>query len=301
MDVQSSDEKVIGSKVPFEVPPRNKETVTIVARKLFFELVGKDQKATFIGWSEFSRLCQWAKASTSAAEKLWNVSDKDRSGTLSRQEFFEFCAIPEVWPDVSKLVYLLERNDYNTKRDVAKHLFLFLDKDNDGKLSFTEFFLLCKAAGELDRNRVKSMWESASPSIDAHLSFDKFANFVQLNNVWPTALKIHQSLAALSTKQSREKLTKVATFLFDKLDGNPNANHPYSKKDGILDINEFKLFAQKAKASTKQCEEMFKKFDVDGSRALSKGEFSALLSHRDVWPVAVKVYSELTGKGYTTV
>jgi len=131
----------------------------------------------------------------------------------------------------------MRKKEFMLQMQVAERLFLYLDKNLDGKLDMTEFAKLCKGAGICNVKKAQKMWIESDINQDGSLDIKEFFGFVKKKGNWNVCLKIHESLKTLAEQQSREKVRIVSNALFNHLDGNRKVKG--SRKDNVLTPAEF--------------------------------------------------------------
>eukprot|EP00468_Gymnochlora_sp_CCMP2014_P007360 CAMPEP_0167757170 /NCGR_PEP_ID=MMETSP0110_2-20121227/9780_1 /TAXON_ID=629695 /ORGANISM="Gymnochlora sp., Strain CCMP2014" /LENGTH=293 /DNA_ID=CAMNT_0007643337 /DNA_START=125 /DNA_END=1006 /DNA_ORIENTATION=- len=96
-------------KLHIELQNIKRRKITDVSNAIFSELKRvKNNKNEFfedeLSFEQFATLCKAAGATSEEKSKeLFNMTDEDRSGSISRKEFVYFCGRSDVWPVMEKI------------------------------------------------------------------------------------------------------------------------------------------------------------------------------------------------------
>eukprot|EP00472_Partenskyella_glossopodia_P010371 CAMPEP_0197518474 /NCGR_PEP_ID=MMETSP1318-20131121/3681_1 /TAXON_ID=552666 /ORGANISM="Partenskyella glossopodia, Strain RCC365" /LENGTH=323 /DNA_ID=CAMNT_0043068843 /DNA_START=100 /DNA_END=1071 /DNA_ORIENTATION=- len=276
----------------------NEKNVSNVATTLFNYLDGKsanglDIKDSELTWGEFALLCKAAGCDVVKTQLLWKQTDLDLSGSLDREEFFRFCARPDVYPTAARMAArVCEENIEQQKRIMASdELFDYLDKNADNMLSWEEFIPLCRGAG-CSGEQAREGWSIADTNESGFLDRDEFRNFVTSNTCWPVMCKLYWELQHIKIP----KVVPVSDAIFEELKATTTGNEEYFNSSELTFTQFARLCATAGATSAEKAKELFIATDQDGSGSISRKEFAYFCARRDVWPVMQKIYEHLKKK-----
>jgi hypothetical protein len=194
--------------VPFEERTCSGPAPQDFGSRLFDYLDGKDgreQRDGVISWSEFAPLCQQAGWDPSVARTLWNDSDQDRSGSLSKAEFIKFANRADVKPALFALESSIAAQMASLQAQAPPGMRLFDHLDGrgavkDGVLSWDEFAPLCAQIG-WSQDIARTLWQQTDIDKSGTLSRDEFLRFASRPDVKPYLVPMEEKIIMSAIQQ----------------------------------------------------------------------------------------------------